>query len=281
MNDKRWSVKHWMAVFVCGVALALAGGARATTSSLLATDFTYTLKADSYGTGVILGVDYVANQTDPPRISGELYLELWAFPTPYPSLAVSGYQQNGYKLASYPLGRLAPGYFFRGVSSGVIPYIPPPPGTWYVTSMIVEYDASEINAGGWLPRAFFNYETPLVVAGGDVTPVPGLWWDPNQIGTGYSITVRHGVIVILVFAYEPDGSAQWYIATGPLTGVGARTLTAPLQAYMGGPCVPCADLRTPVPAAGVGTLTATFTSPTSGTLWLPGGRVAHIIPADF
>ncbi len=281
MDTKRWSVKQWLAVLVCGVTLALGSGAKATTSSLFGSIYGYSLVADAFGSAAVLTVDQVINMTDPPRVSGELMLELWAFPTPYPGLAVSGYQQNGFKLASYPLGRLAPGYLLRHVDSGPIPYAPPPPGTWHVTSLIAEYDASAINAGGWLPRAFFNFADPLVVTAGDVTPVAGLWWDPNQIGTGYSINVRHGVAVVLVWTYQPDGAPAWYIATGPLTGVGTRSLTAPLQAYVGGPCIPCADARVPVPGTGAGDIEITFTSPTAATVRLPGGRVAHIVPADF
>jgi hypothetical protein len=281
MGNNRSSVKQWLALLLCGAALALGSGARATTSNLLAVDYTYSLAVDALGSGAILTVDYVANQTEPPRITGELYLELWAFPVPYQGIAVAGYQQNGYKLASYSLGRLAPGYYLRTVNSGVVPYAPPPPGTWYVTSMIVEYDASAINSGGWLPRAFFNYPDPLTVAGGDIIPVAGLWWDPLQPGTGYSINVRHGVIVVIVYGYRPDGAGQWYIATGPLTGVGTRSMIAPLETYFGGPCIPCSDTRVPVPGPAAGAIELSFTSPTSGTVRLPGGRIAHIVPADF
>ena len=97
-----------------------------------------------------------------------------------------------------------------------------PPGTYFLTSLIVEYDASAINSGGWLPRAFFNYGVPRSpvtfeppVPG--ATPQAGLWWDPDQIGTGYTITINHGVVVVAVYSYAPDGSPQWYLASGPLS----------------------------------------------------------------
>lgn len=116
MDRKRWSVKHWLAVLVCGVALAAGSGAKATTSTLSSFLYTYSLVADPFGSAAVLTVDTVTNVTDPPRVSGELMLELWAFPSPYPGLAVAGYQQNGYRLASYPLGRLTPGFGLRNVT---------------------------------------------------------------------------------------------------------------------------------------------------------------------
>ena len=282
MDGKRWSVKQWLAVLVCGVALTLGSGAGATTSTLLATDFTYSLAPNPSGGSAVLTVDYVANQTDPPRISGELTLELWAYPTPYPGLGVAGYQQGGYRLASFPLGRLAPGYFLRGVNSGPIPYAPPPPGTWHVSSLITEYDASAINEGGSLPRAFFNYPTTLTVtvAPPAATPQPGLWWDPTQIGSGYSINVSHGVMVVVTYAYLPDGTAQWYLSSGPLAN-GGQSFAAPMETFVGGPCIPCTDVRHPTPAGSPGSILILFSSPTAATVYLPGGRIAHIVPAAF
>jgi len=64
----------------------------------------------------------------------------------------------------------------------------------------------------------------------------GLWWDPDQIGTGYTITINHGVLVVAVYSYAPDGSPQWYLASGPLSTDG-QVLSATLNKYVGGPCI--------------------------------------------
>ncbi len=289
MDGKRWSVTYWLALLVCGVVFA--GAARATTSDIFATGFTYAVSTDPVaGNTAVLTVSNVLNQTDPPRITGELTLELWAFPTPYPGLGLAGYQQQGYRLASYSLGRLAPGYGLGNVNSGSVPYTPPPVGTWYITSLIVEYDASAINAGGELPRAFFDYAAPLVVAPvADITPVAGLWSDPTQPGTGYSINVRHGVAVIIVYGYGPEGNPRWYIATGPLAGTNPKVFTAPLQTYVGGACTTCPGGQPPVPGPVAGSIFVAFTSPSSATVAMvpPGGtyfvdgRSANIVPASF
>jgi hypothetical protein len=270
-----------MALFAGCLALALAGAGRATTSDIEATGFTYSISGDV----AVLGVDTVLNHSNPPRISGELYLELWAFPQPYVALGQAGYQQNGYKLASYSLGRLAPNNFLRFMNSGPIPLAPPPGGTWYITSFVTEYDASAINAGGYLPRAFINYEPPLspltfAPPAVTLTPEQGLWWDPTQVGTGYSINVRHGVAVVTVYTYLPDGTATWYIASGPLTN-GGQSFSATLNAYVGGPCIPCSDPRYPSANGNAGTISIVFASPQTATVFLPGGRVANIVPASF
>ena len=281
MDGKRRSAMEWLRIAGFAAACVLTTGAGATTSTLDATGFAYSLQ----GNTATLSVDGVQNLTDPPRISGELFLELWAFPVPYVNLSQSGYQQIGYKLASYSLGRLAPGYVFRFMNSGAMPFTPPPAGTWYITSFVTEYDASAINSGGYLPRAFFDYAAPLsplsfADAPPPVSPEAGLWWDTAQVGTGYSINVKHGVLVVTVYTYNEDGTATWYIASGPLTNNG-QAFTGTLNRYTGGPGLLCGDVRPPAPAGTGGSITINFASPTAGTVYLPGGRVAHIVPASF
>lgn len=281
MSKTRWSLQRYVAFALCAAALALAGTVRATTSDITVTDFSYSIS----GNTAVLGVGIVKNTTDPPRISGELFLELWAFPNPYSGLGQAGYQQDGYKLASYPLGRLGPDSYLFKLSSGPIPLSPPPGGTWSITSFVTEYDASAVNNGGYLPRAFFNYAPPLspltfLPPPPVATPEAGLWWDPTQMGTGYTINVKHGVAVVTTYAYTADGTATWYIASGPLANNG-QSFTATLNKYVGGPCIPCNDIRFPAPDGNAGTISILFTSPQSATVFLPGGRVANIVPASF
>jgi hypothetical protein len=143
-----------IAIVALAIGLTTAGAVRATTSDLSVEGVYY---FQVTGNTVVISIDKVTNITVPPRISGELSLELWAFRVPYQGLGQEGYQQDGYRLASYPMGRLSPGSFLFGVNSGSIAYTPPPPGTWYLTLLVVEYDGSAINFGGLSPRAFFNF----------------------------------------------------------------------------------------------------------------------------
>ena len=117
-------------------------------------------------------------------------------------------------------------------------------------------------------------------AGPGATPQAGLWWDPDQIGTGYTITINHGVVVVAVYSYAPDGSPQWYLASGPLSTDG-QVFSATLDKYFGGPCISCTDKRSPRPVGNDGSIVIFFHSSTSATVLLPGGRLANIIPADF
>ena len=130
MNPARWTAKRYLALFACAVGFGAASVAQATTSNLTVTgnfDFQVT------GNTVVLTLNRVDNITVPPRISGELWLELWAFPVPFSGLGQANYQQNGYRLASYPLNRIAPGYYLYAINSGPIPYHPPSPGTYHIT----------------------------------------------------------------------------------------------------------------------------------------------------
>jgi hypothetical protein len=281
----QWPARYVIAAAALTLGLMAGGAARATTSDLQVTgvyDFQVT------GNQVVISVDKITNVTNPPRISGELYLELWAFRLPYQGISQQDYQQDGYRLASYPIGRLSPGYFLFGVNSGPIPYSPPPPGTWYLTSLVVEYDASAINFGGLLPRAYFNYappRSPIVVSAPLAAALPqeGFWWDPAVQGVGYSITVRHGVALVVVYAATPGGAPVWYFTSATLTtnGQGKTVYASTLDKYVGGPCLVCADARFPVFGGSDGAFAIVFDSPTAGTVTFPNGQVHHIVPAEF
>jgi hypothetical protein len=111
-----------------------------------------------------------------------------------------------------------------------------------------------------------------------VSPIVGLWDNSDEPGTGYSLDFKHGVLVVLVFSYAPSGDAQWYIASGPLDGA---TFTGRLDKFVGGPCVSCAFAGGPMAAGSDGDIRIVFSSPTSATVYLPGGKVTPIRPAMF
>jgi len=111
-----------------------------------------------------------------------------------------------------------------------------------------------------------------------VSPAVGLWSDGDEPGTGYSMDFKHGVLVVLVFSYAPDGNAQWYIASGPLDG---STFTGHLDKFVGGPCISCAFTSGPTAAGSDGDITIVFSTPTSATVYLPGGKATPISPTTF
>jgi hypothetical protein len=204
-----------------------------------------------------------------------------------------GYQQTGHKLASYRLGQLAVGYYFANVDTGPIALTPPPAGTWYITAFVTQQTQQAVVGGnglpggsggdGMLPQAYKNFPA---VTFGNVTvedaqvPKSGLWWDATQIGTGYSIDIKHGVAVVVMFSYQPDGTPQWYLSSGSL-GNNGQTFTSTLDKYAGGQCTNCTTTKVPKSAGDDGSITIDFTSSTSAIVYLPGGRTSHIVPADF
>jgi hypothetical protein len=110
------------------------------------------------------------------------------------------------------------------------------------------------------------------------TPVTGVWWNPNESGTGYNIQVQRGVLVVTMYSYTPTGDPMWYLVVGPLSATGGGVAaTAPLDKYRGGQCASCM-YKMPSLMGNDGSINITFTTPTAATVQLPGGRVTQIQP---
>lgn len=110
-----------------------------------------------------------------------------------------------------------------------------------------------------------------------LSPQVGLWWNPAESGTGYAIDFKHGVLAVAIYSYLAGGSAQWYLAAGPLNG---NTFTATLDKYIGGQCISCMYVK-PTVVGNDGIVTIVFSSNTAATMSLPGGRVTQIQPTAF
>lgn len=50
------------------------------------------------------------------------------------------------------------------------------------------------------------------------TPESGLWWNPEESGTGYTIEIQDNLMVVTVYGGNPNGEAKWYTAAGLLQG---------------------------------------------------------------
>ena len=101
-----------------------------------------------------------------------------------------------------------------------------------------------------------------------IVPLAGVWWNPNESGSGFGLDYKDGTLIVEIYSYLASGAAQWYLAAGPITN---NVFTATLDKYTGGQCVSCA-YAAPTLAGNDGTITLTFTSPTTATADLPGGR---------
>jgi hypothetical protein len=112
-------------------------------------------------------------------------------------------------------------------------------------------------------------------------PVTGLWWNPNESGTGYNIQVQHGVMVVTMYSYAAGGDPIWYLAVGTLANSGGDVAaTGTLGKYRGGQCASCM-YQMPMEMGNDGGITITFTSPTTATVQLPGGRATQIQPEGW
>lgn len=108
-------------------------------------------------------------------------------------------------------------------------------------------------------------------------PASGQWWNPDESGTGYNIDIDAGVLVVTVFSFNANGDAQWYLAAGPMSA-DQRRFSGTLDKYRNGQCISCGYAGRPASVGNDGVITIDFTSETSATLTLPGGRTSVIQP---
>ena len=111
-------------------------------------------------------------------------------------------------------------------------------------------------------------------------PRSGVWANLHESGSGYTIEVQEGVLVITIYSYQPGGAPQWYLAAGPMTN-DQHNFTGTLDKYVGGQCISCVYSGSPTLAGNDGSISIAFTSETSATLTLPGGRTTQIQSYSF
>ena len=111
-------------------------------------------------------------------------------------------------------------------------------------------------------------------------PRSGVWANLHESGSGYTIEVQEGVIVIAIYSYQPGGAPQWYLAAGPMTN-DQHNFTGTLDKYVGGQCISCAYSGSPTLIGNDGSISIVFISETSATLTLPGGRTTQIQSYSF
>jgi hypothetical protein len=143
---------------------------------------------------------------------------------------------------------------------------------------------SAINrSGAMIPNVATNFagaSASVSAAKPGFTPAVGLWWNPDESGTGYNLDVRHGVLVVTMFTYEATGHSEWYLAAGSLTDNGTK-FSGTLDKYRGGQCASCPYTGRPTLAGNDGVISITFTSATSAVVALPNDRTTIIQPQEF
>jgi hypothetical protein len=74
-------------------------------------------------------------------------------------------------------------------------------------------------------------------------PETGLWYTPDEPGTGFMFEVQGGILAGYYYLYDDDGRPQWLMVSGPLVesdtdGV-MWELETPLLQFSGGRCLDC------------------------------------------
>jgi len=130
--------------------------------------------------------------------------------------------------------------------------------------------------GAVVPNLATNFAGETASVGGTSTgpivPLGGVWWNKNESGSGFGLDYNNGTLLVEVYSFVPDGPSQWYLAAGAITN---NVFTATLDKYTGGQCITCA-YKAPAASGNDGTITITFTSATTATADLPGGRHIEI-----
>jgi hypothetical protein len=111
-------------------------------------------------------------------------------------------------------------------------------------------------------------------------PRTGHWNNiQNESGRGFNIDIQDGVMVLTMYAYDQNGNAQWYIASGNMTN-GQRNFSGTLEKFVNGQCLQCGP-QTPQAAGNDGGISVVFVNETTANVTLPGGRVTTIRPFNF
>ena len=218
-------------------------------------------------------------------------VEIWALSSPYDPTQHNPYTTNegrqGFQIASKDLGLLPCNATQAQIYD--LPLQPPPPGNYYLGVFLMASPLLNCRTpdgycildhfNNALQQSFGSSAAGTAPASA-FAPTVGLWWNPAEPGTGYSIDIKHGVLVATVFSYKANGDAEWYLASGPLSADG-KSFVGTLDKYQGGQCIFCAFNRSPTKIGNDGIVSIQFSSPTSASLTLPGGRVVPIQPQAF
>ena len=205
--------------------------------------------------------------------------QTFTFPSNLPSSATAGKRVLVASQGFAALGIVTPDYTmqnnFLPTNGGTVNYA----GVDSVTFPSLPTDGvTAINrAGQPIQNLATNFagQTASVTAVGPpaaIIPVAGVYYDPNQSGSGFGFDYQNGVLIVEVYSYLANGAAQWYLSSGPIVN---NVFTSTLDKYTGGQCISCAFVA-PTLVGNDGTITITFTSPTTATVDLPGGQHRQI-----
>jgi len=110
------------------------------------------------------------------------------------------------------------------------------------------------------------------------TPESGVWWNPNEPGTGMIMEIQDNFVAISLFIGTPTGTPTWYTSTGFLSGPrGNSVYQGTLDYFPGAQCIGCPFRPVSPQINGGGAIRVAFneTDPARATLTI-GGRTTNI-----
>ncbi len=128
--------------------------------------------------------------------------------------------------------------------------------------------------GGAVPIRRFDFNNVAAPTQPGV-PESGWWWNPAESGRGFFIEWQNGIADMAGFMYDDAGNPLWYLMVTPTPA--ASTLSGAWTRYANGQTLTGAYKAPTVVNGNVGTGTIQFTSSTTGTMTLPGGRTIPLV----
>lgn len=105
-----------------------------------------------------------------------------------------------------------------------------------------------------------------------MVPENGVWWNPNESGTGYSFEIQNNVFAMYAYTFEPDGTPLFLYTGGAMTG--DNQFSGTLMRADGGQCITCA--YRPATSTPAGSVQVVFDSPSTATMTFNGTRVTRV-----
>lgn len=100
------------------------------------------------------------------------------------------------------------------------------------------------------------------------TPESGIWWNPNESGSGYAIEIQDNFLFVALYVYDEGGIPIWYTAGTHLQG--NSLFDGELHYTYDGTCIDC-SYTPPILIEGErGPITINFITETTATLQFQG-----------
>jgi hypothetical protein len=110
-------------------------------------------------------------------------------------------------------------------------------------------------------------------------PESGWWWNPAESGRGFFLEWQNGILDMAGFMYDDTGKPIWYLAVQATPN--PATLASSWTRYANGQTLAGAYKAPTLINTNVGPVSIQFSSTTTGTMTLPGGRTIPIERQPF